>query len=486
MTALETTVATEQLLNLVGPLRLRNCPLTPTARQEAFLRLCVPEVFFGGAAGGGKSIGLLMAASQYTDVPGYDALLLRPTLAELVHPGGLLDLAHDWFAGTKASWSGEQRAWRFPAATRSGAGGAAIWFGYLDGQKDLSRYAGSSFSFLGFDELSQVDELSYRRMFRVVRQASTAATLGHAPDGLTLADVPVRIRATSNPGGPNHMWIRNYFVDPETRNPEVAFLPSRWNDNPHLDLAEYAKTLSHLPHAERERLINGDWTIADEGEIFRREWFELIDRSAIPENTRAVRYWDFAGSKPTLANPDPDYTVGLRLELDDRTGNYYITGIVRRRVHAGEVEQLVKATAEADGHAVGIVIEQEPAASGAQLAHRYTAHVLRGFNVRTVIPTGSKEVRAQVAAAAAENGLIKLITGPHSRDFLDEVAAFPNAAHDDCVDALAGAHAALSRHHPRPIRSWVPQGTTNLSADGLIEAGLRRLYGTTFPANYGF
>jgi len=221
----------EELLDLVGPLRLRNCPLTPTFRQEAFLRLTCPEALFGGAAGGGKSVALLAAAAQFTDVPGYNALLVRTTLGELEQPGGLIDLAEQWFGPTKARWSGEQRAWRFPAGTRTGAGGASIRFGYLDGQRDVSRYAGSSFSFVGFDELSQVDEISYRRMFRVLRQANTGSGLDRAPDGLTLVDVPVRTRATSNPGGPNHPWIKQRLVDPETREPGVVFIPSLWRDN---------------------------------------------------------------------------------------------------------------------------------------------------------------------------------------------------------------------------------------------------------------
>jgi predicted phage terminase large subunit-like protein len=255
-----------------------------------------------------------------------------------------------------------------------------------------------------------------------------------------------------------------------------VFIPSRWRDNPHLDLDDYADKLAHLPHAERERLINGDWNVADEGEMFRREWFEPAPRTAIPEKTRAVRSWDFAGKTPTLANPDPDYTVGIRLEIDDSTGIYYITGITRRRVHAGEIERLVRATAEADGRAVEIVIEQEPASSGQQLAHHYEAHVLRGFNARSVQPTGSKEVRAQVVAAAAENGLIKLIPGPNTRDFLDEIAAFPNGAHDDCVDALAAAHHALTRSKPVRMRISVPQGQIYQRHD-TVDAFHRRHFG---------
>ena len=66
-------------------------PAQPTAMQEAFLRLDAGEVLLGGGAGGGKSIAMLMCALQHTDVPGYNALLLRTSIAELELAGALIE-----------------------------------------------------------------------------------------------------------------------------------------------------------------------------------------------------------------------------------------------------------------------------------------------------------------------------------------------------------------------------------------------------------
>src|SRR5207253_3255330 len=101
----------------VGDLHLPRefCPVDPTAKQEWFLRSEELEAFFGGAAGPGKSWALLMAALQYVDVPGYDALMLRPTLTEFEKPGGLIEVSHEWLGSTDAWWHGGKRQWTFPS-----------------------------------------------------------------------------------------------------------------------------------------------------------------------------------------------------------------------------------------------------------------------------------------------------------------------------------------------------------------------------------
>jgi hypothetical protein len=114
----------------------------------------VREALFGGAAGGGKSDSLLMAALQYVDEPGYAAILFRRTYADLALPGAIMDRSKEWLSGKGARWNEREKTWTFPS-------GATLSFGYLEHENDKYRYQGSEFQFAGFDDamLSQCPPL---------------------------------------------------------------------------------------------------------------------------------------------------------------------------------------------------------------------------------------------------------------------------------------------------------------------------------------
>jgi predicted phage terminase large subunit-like protein len=435
----------------LGPLRLPTayCPYDPTAKQEWFLRLNGFEAFFGGAAGPGKSWGLLMAALQYVDVPAYHALILRPTLGEFEQPGGLIEVSHDWLGQTDAWWHGGRREWAFPS-------GATVRFGYLRNPADLKQFKGPSYSFCGFDELTSFTETLYRGMFRILRQ----------PKDGTLAAVPLRMRAASNPGDVGHAWVKSRFVDPRSRAADVGYVPAKIADNPFLDYDAYVASLSHMSPVDRERLIKGDWDVMEEGGKFHRDRFVVIDASQVPPAERVVRYWDLAATEPSQSNPDPDYTCGLRLERS-AGGVFTIADIRHGRWADQEVEDVVRQAAVEDGPGVDVYVEQEPGASGKLVVSHYKRKVLAGYACYAGLPRGGdKEVRSRPVAAAVANGLVQVVRGPHLAAFLDECQIFPNGAHDDMVDALSGAHSKLNDREQIRMRSYVPRGRIDGGGSG--------------------
>jgi hypothetical protein len=229
-------------------------PHQPTVPQHAYLWLTNLEAMYGGAAGGGKSDAMLMAALQYIDVPGYAALLLRKTYTELMLEGALLDRAMKWLGHTDAAWNGETRRFTFPS-------GATLTFGYLQNIKDRARYQSSEFQFIGFDELTAFEESDYRFMFSRLRK----------PDDFS---VPLRMRAATNPGGRGHKWVHERFVQPfqlGDYNPRRAFIPASLVDNPHINQRSYREALEMLEPDLARQLLEGDWDAREPGHWMMRD-----------------------------------------------------------------------------------------------------------------------------------------------------------------------------------------------------------------------
>lgn len=429
-------------------------PHVPTVKQTAFLVLDDLEVFYGGAAGGGKSDALLMAALQYIDVPGYAAILFRRTYTDLELPGGLLDRAREWLGGTDARWNDRSHTWHFPA-------GSSLSFGFLATEADKYRYKSAEFQMVGFDELTQFSESQYRYLFSRVRRPSGLV------DEDPLAHVPLRIRGASNPGDRGHAWVKARFVPGhrtaegdavglveaerlraageaiETIYPidEVShrrriFIRAKLADNPHLDQESYRENLMRLEPLEAARLEAGDWDVTEGGRMFAREKVKIL-AEAPSDVRRWCRAWDFAATEAD-ESVDPDYTVGTKVGVDS-AGRIIVADVVRGRWAYDVVEALVVSTAEVDGRKETMVrLEQEPGSSGKAVGARYVKQLLRGYDAKAVLSTGPKPVRAINFAAQWAVGNVYLVRGAWNAAYLDELDAFPTIAegvHDDQVDS---------------------------------------------------
>jgi predicted phage terminase large subunit-like protein len=179
-------------------------------------------------------------------------------------------------------------------------------------------------------------------------------------------------------------------------------------------------------------------------------WFRQIQPAEVPHprHLRLVRFWDFASSEITAARPDPDYTVGALVGMDDN-GLCYIIDLLRVRWTPGRVKELVKSCALNDPVNTAIRIEQEPGASGKALISEYEHDTLRGFNARGTRASGRPFLRVQPFMAAVEERRYRIVRAPWNRDFFEEFDAFPNGAHDDQMIAVAGAHDFLDGKRPR-------------------------------------
>lgn len=434
-------LATPSLVQMPEPPKF--CPHAPHPRQAVFLGLATVEALYGGAAGGGKSDALLMAALQYVHVPGYSALILRKSYADLALPDAIMDRAKTWLMGIPGvNWNDQRKVFTFPS-------GATLTFGYLKYVRDRYRYQGSAYQFIGFDEATQFNRDEYLYLFSRLRRPAVVEGKDNA-----LAKVPLRIRCASNPGGIGHEWVRDRFVpqvDPytdklvipanEQGEPRV-FIPAKLRDNPSLDASEYEKNLKELDPVLRAQLLDGDWGARPPGEMFDRNWFRVVitpqERAAVLMRcSRFGRFWDFASTEESKKSKDPDWTVGV---LMARTAEQEIVILDVRRVRArpNDVERLVLETAIEDAQRYGcrmIRNEKEPGSAGEFVAQTM-AKKLAGYDYLAVRSTGPKTERARPFSTYAANGLVLVMGARWNAEFLSEYEAFPMAGvHDDQVDA---------------------------------------------------
>ena len=187
--------------------------------------------------------------------------------------------------------------------------GATLWMSYLDREDDVMRYQGQAFNWIGFDELTQWPT-PYAWNYMRSRLRTTKAS-----------GLPLYMRATSNPGGPGHQWVKRTFIDPQTPNQSFyatdengdvitwpkghsregeplfkrKFIPATLFDNPYLsDDGLYEANLLSLPEHQRRQLLEGDWDI-NEGAAFPEfnRNIHVIEPFDIPSNWIRFRACDY-------------------------------------------------------------------------------------------------------------------------------------------------------------------------------------------------
>lgn len=435
-------------------------PAPQIGPQTDFLNTSgIDIVLFGGSAGSGKTLGLLLdfARNDLISNPEYGGVIFRRTYPQIRNEGGLWDESSKLYPSVRAIAKESSLEWQFPS-------GATVRFAHLQHEKNIYDWQGSQLARIGFDELTHYTKKQF--FYLLSRNRSTSG-------------IRPQIRATCNPDAESWVadlvdwWIDEdgfpisdrsgqvrYFVrandqlhwssssdELKERFPTIepksfTFIPAKIYDNRILLEKDpgYLANLQALHPIDRARLLDGNWKIRnDSGAFINRSFFEIVED--FPDSGTLVRAWDMAGTEKHLKN-DPDYTCGVKML---KSGNlYYVLDVIQVQISAAQVNDLILRTAMNDGVGCKVRFEIEPGSAGKINASTLTK-MLGGFDSQGIRSSGDKLTRAKPFATAAANSQVKLVRAAWCDRYLSELHNIPQSPHDDQLDASAIAYNELSK-----------------------------------------
>lgn len=222
-----------------------------SAPQHAFVSCPLFEVFFGGARGGGKTDAVLGEWVYHADAYGEHAigLMIRRQRTELIET---IERSRAIYTPLGAKFNEQDKMWRFP-------NGARLRFAYLERDADAEGYQGHSYTRVYVEEIG-----NFPRPDPILKLMATLRSG---------AGVPVGFRATGNPGGPGHQWVRARYIDPAPLGLKIitdkvsgldrVYIPSRVDDNKFFG-ADYVQRLRASGSENLVRAwLEGDWSVVD-------------------------------------------------------------------------------------------------------------------------------------------------------------------------------------------------------------------------------
>lgn len=268
--------------------------LEPTEKQALFIHSPCLETLFGGARGGGKTWSIIIDWLTHSDAWGKFArgIVVRPTLVELED---FIENAKDVLEAAGHTWQEQKKMFTSPK-------GAKLRCRYLETKADAQRYQGHAYTRVYFEEVGNyVNEDVYLLMLGTLR-----------PPFAKGPRVDCRLKATANPGGPGHGWVKRRFVSPATPGTPFSqdsgktfrvFIKSLLEDNPALmENDEGYENRLHLVGTRElvQAWRYGNWDIVV-GQYFH-EWnrdVHVIPTVSLPPWIRTrYRAHDWGSSKP--------------------------------------------------------------------------------------------------------------------------------------------------------------------------------------------
>lgn len=447
--------------------------------QTDFLNNRCDIVFYGGAAGSGKSHAILMDALQYIDDPDFFGVFFRATTNQL--DLSLWPEAKRMYRPFGATFREKDRIANFPS-------GAKLKFAYMELEKHADGHQGVQYSAIYWDEFThfssyQFNYLRSRMRSRARNKSFMKCSMNPDRDHFVYEWVKPYLYQQDVPeddgtqdfekmkGCPNRdltnktryflfkgndmlsWWTKEELFKeyPATKDREImtyTFICGTIDDNPILDELEpaYRAQLENLPRVNRLRLRYGNWDVRPQGSgYFERSWCgELLNKP--PANAVRVRSWDFAATLPSDVNPNPDWTAGVRMSKT-KEGIYVIEDVIRFRDRPDGVNKKISEAGSYDGSDVLITVPQDAGAAGKSAAMQQVRMLSEQGNTTKIRATNANKVtRFSPFSAMAEAGMVRVVEGDWNALYFSELEAFTGdgKTKDDQVDATADAFITLA------------------------------------------